>query len=513
MTRFAIMLSMMFFAIGIGRPQEDSGSFHPAIPKTWDDAEIATLEVPLAIAASSPKHVSAGYYYRIPVRPIYKQYPIYPPGRGPAGYIDWLRRQEPVIVWGEDKNGQRYAPPLETKTDWIKAGELVFDSVLGYFPMTDQSLSQIGDYTSKRGIPLAKDGTVPFFSFVIRRKGQIEAATGQCGQCHTRVMPDGTLLKGAQGNIPGDRTFAEDLRAGIRGPIEVVRALERSLFGAPPALRSDPLPDLDKLSIEEIASINEVIPAGVAARHRTSPFLPVQVPDLIGVKDRKYLDRTGLQRHRSIADLMRYGALNQGLDSLASYNGFIPFGGSAFDKLPEPDKSGVQRYSDEQLYALSLYLYSLKPPVNPNRWGASAARGQNVFEREGCGGCHTPPLYTNNKLTPAIGFSVPEAHKARYDILPVIVGTDPRLTMETLRGTGYYKVPSLKGVWYRNMFEHNGSVATLEDWFDPARLRDDYVPTGFKGYGVKTRAVKGHEFGLKLSADDKKALIAFLKTL
>jgi hypothetical protein len=40
-----------------------------------------------------------------------------------------------------------------------------------------------------------------------------------------------------------------------------------------------------------------------------------------------------------------------------------------------------------------------------------------------------------------------------------------------------------------------------------------YVPTGFKGYGVKTRAVRGHEFGLDLSPEDKKALIAFLKTL
>jgi hypothetical protein len=44
-------------------------------------------------------------------------------------------------------------------------------------------------------------------------------------------------------------------------------------------------------------------------------------------------------------------------------------------------------------------------------------------------------------------------------------------------------------------------------------LRDDYTHTGFKGYGVKTRAGKGHEFGLKLSANEKKALIAFLKTL
>jgi hypothetical protein len=30
---------------------------------------------------------------------------------------------------------------------------------------------------------------------------------------------------------------------------------------------------------------------------------------------------------------------------------------------------------------------------------------------------------------------------------------------------------------------------------------------------VKTRAGKGHEFGLKLSTHEKKALIAFLKTL
>ena len=56
-------------------------------------------------------------------------------------------------------------------------------------------------------------------------------------------------------------------------------------------------------------------------------------------------------------------------------------------------------------------------------------------------------------------------------------------------------------------------MATLEDWFDAARLHEDYIPTSWKGYGVKTRAVKGHEFGLKLSNEDKNALIAFLRTL
>ena len=85
--------------------------------------------------------------------------------------------------------------------------------------------------------------------------------------------------------------------------------------------------------------------------------------------------------------------------------------------------------------------------------------------------------------------------------------------MQTRKGTGYYKVPSLKGVWYRGPFEHHGSVATLEDWFDPVRLRDDYQRTGYTGPDGHSHAVKGHEFGLNLSRDEKTALIAFLRTL
>jgi hypothetical protein len=47
---------------------------------TWDDVEIASIEVTLANPAGSPKHLSADYYYKIPMRPIYKQYGVYPPG-------------------------------------------------------------------------------------------------------------------------------------------------------------------------------------------------------------------------------------------------------------------------------------------------------------------------------------------------------------------------------------------------------------------------------------------------
>jgi CxxC motif-containing protein (DUF1111 family) len=210
---------------------------------------------------------------------------------------------------------------------------------------------------------------------------------------------------------------------------------------------------------------------------------------------------------------MRYAVMNQDTDVQSRYENFVPAEALPFNlgKVPaDPAKLGTGRYSDEQLYALGLYLYSLRPPADPNRPDALSAAGKKVFEREGCAGCHTPPLYTNNKRTPALGY---HSSPKDSDVVRICVGTDPALAMRTRRGTGYYKVPSLKGVWYRGPFEHSGSVATLEDWFDRRRLRDDYVPTGFKGYAVRKRAVKGHEFGLGLSDENRRALIAFLKTL
>ncbi|PYT31569.1 MAG: hypothetical protein DMG57_04795 [Acidobacteria bacterium] len=165
------------------------------------------------------------------------------------------------------------------------------------------------------------------------------------------------------------------------------------------------------------------------------------------------------------------------------------------------------------MYALALYLYSLQPPANSNRFDTDAATGKRIFEREGCATCHTPPLYTNNRLMPVDGFQLPADHKQRFDVMEMRIGTDPSYALKTHKGTGYYKVPSLKGVWYRGPFEHNGRIATLEDWFDPVRLRDDYVPTGFKGSDSKARSVTGHPFALNLAPEEKKALIVFLRTL
>jgi hypothetical protein len=487
--------------------------YHPEIPKTWDDAEIPTLEIPLADPTGSPQHVSSDYYYKVPVRPIYKSYPIYAPGHEPSGYMDWLKQQEPQVIWDDGS----HRPPLQNEADWIKAGEVVFDAPTvyqGVRPVVTTSDVHNPIWWSGVGAQFAKDGTLPGYRYVIRKKGQVETGSLSCASCHTRLMPDGKVIKGAQGNFPFDRALGFIFRTRA---VRDVRLGNYRLYAAP-WLNPDPQARLLQMSLDEIASAHEAIPSGVQARHRASPFYPVQVPDLIGVKERHYLDRTGLQQHRGIVDLMRYAALNQGADDLASFDGFVPDGPPDFKTLPAPGKldplrTQADRYSDEQLYALALYVYSLQPPPNPNKFDAMAAQGQRIFEREGCAMCHTPPLYTNNKLTLAEGFTSPTGAEQKYDIILISVGTDPNLALKTRRGTGYYKIPSLKGVWYRGMFGHSGWCATLEDWFDPRRTRNDYVPTGFKPYRTKTYAVRGHAYGLDLSAEDKKALIAFLRTI
>jgi hypothetical protein len=492
--------------IAIANPPARNGQQDPTpqIPKTWDDQAIATLEVPLANAAASPIPVSADYYYRIPVRPIYKTYPV--PSKEPSGYFERLQGLEPEIVSFDFAN-------FKAQEEWVRAGEIVFDTPTDYDISGSPAQFRDPSYYSALGIPVARDGDVPYVKYVIREKGKVEVGVLACGTCHTRVMPDGSVVKGAQGNFPFDGTAPELPDEAL----PVIRRLLKMLYAVPWLGDRDPARAFETMPLREMLAHGRAIPPGVQARHGTALQIPTQIPDLIGVRDRRYLDHTGLIRHRGIADLMRYGALNQAVDLYSRHGDFVPVA-EDFRTVPNPYKDSPfpfanGRYSDQELYALAQFIYSLRPPRNPNTTSAQTQRGQVVFTREGCASCHTPPLYTNNRLTPVAGFQPSSEDLERYDIMRQSVGTDPDLALKTRRGTGYYKVPSLKGVWYRGPFEHSGSVATLEDWFDPRRLRDDYVPTGFKGYGIRTRAVKGHEFGLQLSPDDKAALIAFLKTL
>jgi hypothetical protein len=244
---------------------------------------------------------------------------------------------------------------------------------------------------------------------------------------------------------------------------------------------------------------------GVFNRPHGSPYYATKIPDLHILRYSRYLDATGTHRLRGPEDAARYAAFITGADPM--------------DFGPHRILSDVQRrvrfrYADEVLYAIGMYLVSLEPAKNPNPAPAELlAQGERVFRREGCVNCHVPPNYTSGKLTLAQGWDLPANHPDRDNIAAVSVGTDPGLALKTRKGTGFYKIPSLRGVWYRPRLLHDASVTSLEEMFDPARTSPEYEPKGWNPPGVTKRAVPGHAFGLSLNAEDRSVLLAFLRSL
>jgi hypothetical protein len=473
-------------------------------PKTWDAKALADWATPVAGLNLRPGHHSEEEYYRAPVD-NFRTYPVYYPGREPEGYWEMLQKVGPKPLIEPET--------LKTDADWIRAGKRVFEEYdIPAFRTYGSKViaSARSPKTFDSSFKPRQDGILREMRWVPTSRG-LALSFLNCGSCHTRIMPDGSELHGAPQNL--NEVFSglfNLLRKSGPFPFPVgTDEWSRTWIWqayAVPWIRDDIHESTQSMPLTDWGLVmGAAFVAGTGGpRWNGSPYYPTKTPDLIGFKNRKYIDHTATHKHRGPGDLMRYAVL-------VTYGDSSDFGPHRM--LTDDQRKIVARLPDEALYALAMYIYSLAPPPSPYKSDARAAAGQKIFEREGCAGCHTPPLYTNNLLTLAQEFQPPKEHFQFLDILPVCVGTDPGLALKTRKGTGYYKVPSLKGVWYRGRYLHDGALTTLEEMFDPARLKDDFAPTGFKPAGMKTHAVKGHEFGLKLSPDETSALLAFLRTL
>lgn len=471
-------------------------------PVTWDEVSLREWATPIAGLNVRPGHFSAEEYHRAPIDNL-RTYPVYYPGREPAGYWDMLQSVGPKPLIEPE--------PLTSDADWIRAGRRVFDEYdVAAFRVLDSkvvALVRSAEGFANTHVKARSDGTLSDLRWIPTSNG-VALGLANCASCHTRLMPDGTLLRGAPPNE--EPTPLGRFKMGLWGASAVELSgdtLPMSLWRswAAPWIKNDIHESIKTMKPAQFGPLfGSAAAPGLFPRWNGSAFYPTKIPDLIGIKERKYIDHTATHQHRGPGDLMRYAAL-------VSYSDSSDFG--THRMLTDQQRRISFRATDEALYALTMFIYSLQLPPNPNRNNPNVDAGKKIFQREGCGGCHTPPLYTNNRLTLAQGFTPPPEHAKILDIMRVSVGTDPNLAMKTRKGTGYYKVPSLKGLWYRGHYLHDGSLTMLEEMFDPARLQEDFVPTGFMPLGQKTRAVTGHTFGLKLIDEEKAALLDFLRSL
>ncbi len=469
-------------------------------PKIWDDKALEDWATPVATLGVRPAHFTAAEYYAVPADNL-KTYPVYRPDREPPGYWEWLQKQKPEPLVDGSK--------IRTRVDWIKAGETAFrflDKPDGRTsdPTIIQAFRDISNY---RGVWTDPDGTVIAARSAVTESG-VKLSTTACMPCHAKLLTDGNIeLSSPYPGVPAKLS-----------PLPVPR-----LPGALHLVRGDSIPvglwrvftvpwapdeHVENLRNQtQTEAIREVFRNNGTTSPRThgSPFYATKIPDLHPLRYNRYIDATGTHRLRGPEDVARYSAFVSGADPME-------FGRY---KLLEPQQRRVFfRFADEVLYAIGVYLTSLEPRKNPDVGpGELVTRGRGVFARENCAQCHAPPNYTSGKLTVAQGFTPAADHPNQSDILGICVGTDAGLAMKTRKGTGFYKIPPLLGVWDRPALLHDGSVASLEEMFDPDRLRPDHVPGGWKGAELGNRSIPGHPFGLGLNAEDKKALLAFLRSL
>lgn len=478
------------------------------VPKVWDESESASFRLPLAVPGVPPRLISEHEYYSLPEVNL-KTYPVYTPEKEPKGYLDWLSRQDPQPLVDVSK--------LKSEADWIAAGrEVFYGRELPRFTGSEDNLQLIRDprVLAAYKLQTTSEGVLLGLRYVVRAKGKVELGTDTCAMCHVRVLPGGRVIEGPAnthtpfGPLMGDLTR----RYASIGPqfLEDRRRKHMREDYRVPFLKDDPNLAVADLPAEEIARLYDQNPLGVHPRTNTSLLYPVKIANLIGIRDLHYFDRTGTSRHRNIQDLMRYSEMIADVSDALTHFGDGP---DATLKLQNMGLAGgIKRTPDALLYALATFIYSLKPPANPSPVDARAKQGAEIFRASGCPQCHTPPLYTSNRLTLAEGFHPPPSLLKTADILPVSVGTDPNLALKTRKGTGLYRVPSLRMLWLEACFLHDGSIGTLEELFNPARLEPAFRSSNWSEL-TPPHAVKGHPFGLTLNAADRSALIAFLRTL
>lgn len=143
----------------------------------------------------------------------------------------------------------------------------------------------------------------------------------------------------------------------------------------------------------------------------------------------------------------------------------------------------------ELAWAMASYVAELAPPPVELGDTHGVREGRALFEQH-CRGCHDGPA------------------KSGRAVAAESVGTDRALADSRARGTGKFRPAPLVAVARAAPYFHDGSVPTLADVLDPARLRSDYA-RGVREPG----AVAGHAFGTELAAPQRTALVAYLATL
>ncbi|MCK6546548.1 hypothetical protein L6R52_11930 [Myxococcota bacterium] len=325
-----------------------------------------------------------------------------------------------------------------------------------------------------------------------------------CALCHVSALPDGTLWLGA----PSQVLDLDHFRLAVD---------ERWVAAGNPSMLTD-------LEREKLRAYGP----GRTAADSSNYYRPVPAdfPPYFNLSERTH---------------MNYMGTGQNLRTEAVFS-LYAFGAGA----PNAREARVKLPPAEVLDPFLSFLGALDPPPAPPTDPALVARGRAVFDAERCGTCHhvgdlaadeVTPLDTSTTArdrVPGDDPAWPRGSIATSRLHRVLQDGDPddpnagadddrigdylELIFENglaIRRTDGYRVSDLRGLAYTAPYLHNGSVPTLDDLLRPAAERPATFTRGT--FTIDTTIAGngngGHEFGVTLSAEDRAALVEYLRSL
>ena len=254
------------------------------VPRLWTDDALRAWALPIAGVKTTPNFYTEAEYYAAPIDEL-RTYPVYRKGRAPKGYREWILAQGPRPLVEPQK--------LETEADWIAAGRDVFDGMdLGENRTDDpRAFAWIDDseLQARERVPVTNDGIIPDVRFVVDHDGRLKVTLGECTACHLRALPDGSLIRGAQGNLPLTISLAAinfehaDQVRKREGTLSAPNEASYAAF-AVPWLKDDINASLKTMPKEELERVvGEPTVAGTFTRFNGSPWFTNRTADLIGV--------------------------------------------------------------------------------------------------------------------------------------------------------------------------------------------------------------------------------------
>ncbi|HYV03789.1 MAG TPA: hypothetical protein VFB82_04350, partial [Blastocatellia bacterium] len=325
------------------------------VPKIWDAKQLATWATPVAGVNATPNFFSEEEYYAAPVDNL-RTYPVYHPDFEPKGYREWMIKQGAQPMIDPEK--------LQTERDWIAAGRRVFEGL--EFPVTRTDDPRIFKYLGDRDeikkadAEVTKDGVMLGMRYVVTKDGKLKVSLADCAGCHSRLMPDGSVLLGAPTKTftPGGISIlVEGFGRDVERRKMTINDIEYAAYGAP-WVKDDIHSRFKTMNPGEIFEVDGFPVNGTFARFNGSPYYVTKILDLNGIKDRRYIDHTGTHVNRGPEDIARYAILVNTADdgSIGPYKFFT----DQQRKLPS-------RFPDEALYALGKFVYSLEVPSSPHK--------------------------------------------------------------------------------------------------------------------------------------------------